>query len=148
MPNIAQALKGEISRVARKEVRSEIAAMKRAASQQRAAIAQLKRQVQELERQLRHGGKPRSATAPKLGNGESAELQRFSAKGFATHRRRLGLSAGDYGLLIGTSAQSVRNWEEGKARPRAKYLPAVAALRTLGKREATKHLESLRGTTP
>jgi hypothetical protein len=30
------------------------------------------------------------------------------------------------GLLIGASAQSVYNWEEGKARPRAQHLPAIA----------------------
>ena len=32
----------------------------------------------------------------------------------------------------------------GKVRPRAKHLPAIAALRTLGKREATARVESLR----
>ena len=52
----------------------------------------------------------------------------------------------DCGLLLGVSGQSIYNWEEGKARPRAKHLPAVAALRTLGKKAATAHLESLKGS--
>ena len=33
-----------------------------------------------------------------------------------------------FGLLIGASAQSIYNWEEGKARPRAQHLPAIFAL--------------------
>jgi transcriptional regulator with XRE-family HTH domain len=68
---------------------------------------------------------------------------RRRAAGFAQHRKRLGLSAADCGKLLGVSALSVYKWEQGSARPRAKYLPAIAALRTLGKREATKRLEEL-----
>ena len=33
------------------------------------------------------------------------------------------------------SAQSMYNWEEGKARPRSKHLSAIFALRTLGRRQ-------------
>jgi len=42
-----------------------------------------------------------------------------------------------------TSGQSVYKWEDGKARPRAKHLLAIAALRTMGKREAAARLEQL-----
>jgi len=38
--------------------------------------------------------------------------------------------------------QSVYNWEEGKARPRAQHLPAIFALRKLGRRQANEILES------
>jgi len=61
---------------------------------------------------------------------------RFSAKSMASQRRRLGFSATECGLLIGASAQSVHNWDEGKARPRAQHLPAIIALRKLGRRHA------------
>ena len=60
----------------------------------------------------------------------------------ASQRKRLGLSAAECGLLIGASAQSVYNWEEGKARPRAHHLPAIFALRNLGRRQANEILES------
>ena len=69
---------------------------------------------------------------------------RFSAKSLASQRRRLGLSAHDCGLLLGTSGQAVYNWEAGKARPRAKHMPAIAALRTLGKKDAMAVLASRR----
>ena len=68
---------------------------------------------------------------------------RFSAKGLAAQRRRLGLSAQAFGALIGASGQSVYKWEEGKTRPRAKNLPAIAALRTMGKKEAAARLDAL-----
>ena len=74
----------------------------------------------------------------------SPTLQRFSAKGLASQRRRLALSAQDCGLLLGTSAQSIYNWEAGKTRPLARHLAAIAALKTLGKRGATAILETRR----
>jgi DNA-binding transcriptional regulator YiaG len=144
MPNIAAILKSEISRVARKEVRAETSSLKKAASAYRSEIAALKRRTHALEQQLRHLGKISAKAAPPAASTESPDKLRFSAKGFASMRRRLGLSAADCGLLVGTSSQSIYNWEEGKVRPRAKHLPAIAALRTLGKREAAARVESLK----
>jgi DNA-binding transcriptional regulator YiaG len=141
MPNIASLLKSEISRVARKEVRTEIAALKKASTIYRAEIAALKRRAQGLEQELRRLGKAKgpqdtagSTDAP------SASKQRFSAKGLASQRKRLGLSANDCGRLIGASSQSVYNWEAGSAQPRAKHMEAIAALRTMGKKEAKGRL--------
>ena len=144
MPNIAAILKNEISRVARKEVRAETVALKKVAATYRSEIAALKRRTHALEQQLRHLNKVRAKHAPPASSNESPDKLRFSAKGFASLRRRHGLSASDCGLLVGASSQSIYNWEEGKVRPRAKHLPAIAALRTLGKREAKARLESLR----
>jgi DNA-binding XRE family transcriptional regulator len=70
---------------------------------------------------------------------------RFTAKGLASQRSRLGLSAHECGLLVGASGQSIYNWEDGKARPRAKHLQALAALRGMGKKEAAARLSELRG---
>lgn len=53
---------------------------------------------------------------------------RFSAKGLASEHVRLGLSAGDCGLLLGASGQSVYNWEAGKTRPSDKHLPAIVGI--------------------
>jgi len=146
MPNIASILKAEISRVARKEVRNETAALKKAVSAYRGDIAQLKRHVKELEAKLSRLGN----SSPKKPTGlvleDSAEGFRFSAKGLASHRKRLNLSAADCGLLLGASDQSVYKWEDGKVRPRAKHLPAIAALRTLTKKSAADLVKSLRQT--
>jgi DNA-binding transcriptional regulator YiaG len=146
MPNIASLLKAEIARVARKEVRGETAQLKKAVSAYRSQIAELKRRAQALEQQLRRLSK-RSAKAEPLANGHDAAADqpfRFSAKGLASHRKRLGLSAHDCGLLLGASGQSVYKWEEGEVRPRASHMPAIASLRLLGKKEAQARLASLR----
>jgi DNA-binding XRE family transcriptional regulator len=146
MPNIASILKSEISRVARKEVRAETQGLKKAVSGYRAEIAALKRRTQALEQALRGVSKAQSKMAPVPEDGASSRPLRFTAKGLAAQRRRLGLSAHDVGLLVGASGQSIYNWEAGTARPRAKLLPSIAALKTMGKKEAAARLASLRGT--
>jgi len=146
MANLATALKAEIARIARKELKSETTALKKAAATYRSEIASLKRRAQTLEQEVRRmkGGR---SDKPSSSSGEIEDDRksvRFSAKGFASQRKRLGLSASDLGLLIGTTSQSIYNWEEGKARPRGKYMPAIAALRTLGKKAAIAHIEAAR----
>lgn len=141
-PNAYSALKSEISRVARKEVRGEIQSLKKAAASYRSDIAQLKRRAQALEQQVKRLGKGRPRPAPEEDAVEGPQL-RFSAKGFASQRRRLGLSAEACGALVGATGQSVYKWESGKVRPRARQLPAIAALRKMGRREAAARLAEL-----
>jgi DNA-binding transcriptional regulator YiaG len=146
MPNIASALKAEIARVARKQIRAETQFLRKAVTAHRSQIAALKRQLKDLERSLRQARRmpPKSSSATSAA--ESTRAQRFGAKGFASARRRLGLSAADAGVLFGVSGQTIYHWESGKARPRAKHMAAVAALRTVGKRDITAHLEALKAS--
>jgi len=144
MPNIASILKSEIARVARKEIRSETLQLKRAVSAYRAQIAALKRRAQALEKALRGLGRRGAKAQPAEADSEPMASFRFSAKGLKSHRKRLGLSAHECGVLLGASGQSVYKWEDGKARPRAKHLPAIAALRTLGRKQAAQILASRR----
>jgi DNA-binding XRE family transcriptional regulator len=143
MPNIAVALKAEIARVARKEIRAQTQDFKKSSAQYRSQIAALRRRVDTLERQLRRATRAsgRSAPEPEAGDDDNNRL-RFSAKGFAAQRKRLGLSAAAMAALLGVSGQSVYKWEMGKARPRARQLEAIAGLRGIGKREAQKRLEA------
>ena len=145
MPNFATLLKGETARLARKEVRAQTQDLKRASAAQRSEIAALRKRVLALERELRSLARA-GARAAKAGAepGAPAAVQRFSAKGLASQRRRLALSALDCGLLLGTSGQTIYNWERGQARPQARHLPAIAALRRMGKREAGARLAALR----
>ena len=144
MTNIASLLKTEISRLARKEVRSETASLKKSVSTYRAEIAALKQRARALELELRRLSKAHAKAVPVDVQAKPSQKPRFTAKGLAAQRRRLGLSALDLGLLVGASGQSIYNWEEGKAHPRAKHLPGIAALRTMGKKEASARLASLR----
>ncbi|GAB3758722.1 hypothetical protein GCM10028796_04820 [Ramlibacter monticola] len=144
MPNIAVALKEEIARIARKEVRSEAEDFRKASAQYRRHIAALRRRIEELERQLKKAGKGQPKADPQ-GAAETPEgvARRFSATRLAATRKKLGLSAADFGALVGVTGQSIYKWETGGARPRAKQLEAIAAVRALGKREAARRLEAL-----
>ena len=138
--NIAVALKTEISRVARKEVRVEVESLKKSSSQYRSDIAALKRRTADLERLVNKLGKGSTQRKAEEASGETGAVVRFSAKGLATQRKRLGLSAAEMGTLLGCSGQSVYKWEQGTTRPRASQLLAIAALRKLGKKEAAAKL--------
>jgi DNA-binding transcriptional regulator YiaG len=61
-----------------------------------------------------------------------------------SNRKRLGVSAADYGKLIGVSGQTVYAWEQGVSRPRKAQLAACVAIRGVGKTEAKARLEQLR----
>lgn len=141
MPNIASVLKSEIQRVARKELRTETQQLKKTVAQYRSQLAQLKRRLQALEQQVRRqsrgGGRAAAAESQDEDSGPSL---RFSAKGLATQRKRLGLSAASVAKILGVSALSVYKWESGKTRPRARQLEAIASLRKMGKREAQARL--------
>lgn len=140
MPNIASVLKSEISRVARKELRGENQALKKAVSHYRSEIADLKRRMHALEQQVKRLGKSAAKSAPAPDESASSQGIRFSAKGFAAQRQRLGLSAAALAKILGVSALSVYKWESGSTRPRAKQLEAIATLRGMGKREAAARL--------
>jgi len=143
MPNIGAVLKEEISRLARRELGGQVKGMKKASAQFRRNIAALKRQVAKLDRQvsLLQGIVHKHAAVP---SDVSAEKRvRFVPKALRTQRARFGLSAADFGRLVGVSAQSVYSWEHGASRPRAKQLATLATLRSIGKRQARARLEQI-----
>jgi DNA-binding transcriptional regulator YiaG len=143
MPNIASLLKAEIARVARKEVRASAQTLQSATSKHRSDIAALKRKIDALEKQVRRLGKGVTAKrSAAMDEEDTGVKQRFNAKGFATMRKRLGLSAAQMGLVLGVSGQSVYKWEDGKARPRAAQVASIASIRGLGKKVVMAKLEA------
>ena len=157
MANLASALKEEISRLARKEIRQQTAGTARTVAQCEREIAALKRQIGGLQQKLstqRTQGAPGPTAGKKTGRKKVAaekpaaeaapdsgsKRSRFSAKGLKAHRERLGLSADNYGKLVGASGLSIYNWEQEKARPRESSIAALASIRGIGKREAARRL--------
>ena len=144
MPNIAAVLKEEIRRLARREIKTQVGKTQKAAVQYRKDIAKLKRmfgaQEKELVRLKREiadrGGQPQAAEEP-------LEGIRFSSRSVKAQRQRLGLSAADYGRLVGVSGLTIYNWEHDKSRPRKAQLAALVAVRGIGKRETLKKLVEL-----
>lgn len=144
MPNLAAAFKDEIRRLAKKEIKTQTEVLRQATTQYRHEIALLKRQMRDQQRQIARiqssAGKG-SATSPS--EEQPAEAVRFSARSVRAQRARLGLSARDYGRLVGVSGLTIYNWEHNKSRPRKAQFDALVTLRGLGKREARAKLEAL-----
>ena len=148
MPNIAVTLRQEITRLARREIRSQTQGLRKASAQFRRDIAELKRHASEFKSEVarleRRVGKD---AAPQITEADSAKV-RFIAKGVISQRKRLGISAADYGKLIGVTGHTIYKWERGVSRPRRAQLTALASVRGLGKREALARLEQMREKAP
>ncbi len=141
MSSFANQLKSEISRLAKKEVRAETQALKKASAQYRSEIAALKRRVAVLEAQIKKQSKGTAHAEPAETADEDAGTSlRFRVAGFAALRKKLNISAAEMGKLLGVSAQSVYHWETGKTKPRASQLAAIAAVRKWGKRAVAAKL--------
>jgi DNA-binding transcriptional regulator YiaG len=143
MSNVATAIRDEIKRVARRAIKSETEVLRRSSAQYRRDIARLKRELAAAQRKIallesitkKH--RERVVETPEATNGK-----RFSPKWLQAHRARLGISAAEYGQLIGVSGQTVYLWEQGKSRPRAKAFARWVEVRGLGKRAALARLSN------
>jgi DNA-binding transcriptional regulator YiaG len=142
MPNIAAVLKQDISRISRKEVRGLMRSLQKASAQFRRDIAALKRQDSQLKAVITRLERSNRASVQPKTNGADTEKVRFTVRSVKSQRERLGISAADYGSLIGVSAATVYKWEHGTSKPRRAQLSSLAALRSLGKREARRRLEA------
>ena len=144
MTTLAVALKDEIRRLARKEIKAHTGPTAQAVAQYRREIAKLKRESREHERKIAflEVQERKRLEKPAHSNGAVDEA-RFSARSVKAQRARTGLSAADYAKLVGVSGLTVYNWEHGKSRPRKEQLASLVALRDIGKRQAQAKLELL-----
>jgi DNA-binding transcriptional regulator YiaG len=152
MSTLAIALKDEIRRLARKEIRAQTGRTTKAVAQYRREIARLKRQQRACEKQLAQlAAKTRKSFASAENSSQVDEElngNRFSSRSVRSQRRRTGLSAADYAKLVGVSPLTIYNWEHNKSRPRRGQFAALVSLRGLGKREAAAKLAQLGATKP
>ena len=145
MSNIAAAFRQEITRLARREVRGQVAGLRKASAKFRKDIARLKRAAAELLSEI---ARLRRTAGEAPARETDAAKTRFTARSVIAHRRRLRLSAADYGQLIGVTGHTVYAWEHGASRPRHAQRAALAAVRAMGRREALARLEAVRGRPP
>lgn len=139
MPNINSVVNEQIRRLARREIRTNTKAIKRATGHYRRDIAALKRQVAQLVK-LVAALKKQLPDQPQLPPAEAVKGARLRVSGLKAHRARLGLSAKDYGKLMGVSGLTIYNWEAGKSKPRRSQLPKIVSVRGIGKKEAMQRL--------
>lgn len=145
MANIAALLKQEITRIVRKELKTETELLKKSNSRYRSEIAELKRRIASLEQQLkaveRQRRKPTTQAVPAA---DPASNFRFRADGLKKHRERLGLSAPALASILDVSPQTIYNWESATSRPSKDQVVKIAILRKMGKREVQQRLAQMR----
>jgi DNA-binding transcriptional regulator YiaG len=142
MAGFAKAFKVEVVRLSRHEVKVGVAGMKKNQVSLRRSLAVLRRQLAALEKAGR--ALQRDLKAPLTSGPDTAEEKagRITAKGIRSLRRKLGMSRAKFALLVGTTGQSVYNWEKA-ARPlrlRRSTRQSLLEVRGLGKREAAEKL--------
>ena len=138
MSDIINTVKDEILRLAQKEASARVSKARKSTEQYRKQVVELRRILKQQEREIKYLKRQVQTEVPS----ENAQLEgvRFSAKSVKSQRRRLGLSAEQYGKLIGVSPLTIYNWEIGKSRPRRAQLKALVSVRGISKRDALARL--------
>jgi transcriptional regulator with XRE-family HTH domain len=138
VPNVMGVLRAEIRRLARKESRQELGALKKQITMMRRRLAESNRRIQGLEaraRQILRNGSAGPARGAAGGEDEGGKQVRFSAAWVRAHRKKLGMSRQLYARLVGVSAQTIMGWEAGRTRPRRAVLKTWREIRGKGVRE-------------
>ena len=137
MPDVAQVLKAEIRRVARSEIKGQIAAVNGQVKALKKTVRMQRETIAKLEKALTTPmSSPRSVQT--ADDGETARITPASVK---LHRLRLKLSQRQLGQLLGVSTNTIVRWEAGTSRPRAAHRGRLAELRSLGRRAVKSRLE-------
>lgn len=148
MTTFASALKKEIARVARKELRDEMSTLRKGSATYRSEIAELKRKIKSLESQVKSLG--RSVSRPDVAPKETASTHRskpgrkvtFGPADLLALRQKLGFTQAQMGTLVGASSLSIYKWESGQVTPRPAQLGKLLAIRKIGKRAAIARLQT------
>ena len=144
MSNIMSALKSEITRLSRKEIRQVLKPAKRVTAAQRSLIAGLRKQLDALQSEV--AALRRAAPmAEKVLAAKTEPQGRFwiTGKGVRAMRKKTGLTQAKFGKLVGVSVPTIVNWEkvEGKVEIRRKATMArLQELKGKGKREVAAML--------
>jgi DNA-binding transcriptional regulator YiaG len=149
MANVITALKAEIARIARREIRQTVVPLHKPVVAARHAMADLKRRVAALEKDNQRLAALLSKVPEPASAEEPAKVKGWiSGKGILGLRRKLGLSQDAFAKLVGVSPNAVYQWERksGMLRLRAKTQAAVMAARELGAREAKAKLAAKTAT--
>ncbi len=141
MGKIEEALKSEITRLARKELRASVEPLTREVRQLRRTVARLTKIVAGLDKTaaIEVGRQPAAAAVPQAGAVE-VRAARISPGVIKNLRKKLGLNQENLAAILGVTPGAVAAWEQGRARPRGGNKAALVGLRKLGRRDVKRIL--------
>jgi DNA-binding transcriptional regulator YiaG len=142
MSNIAQALKSEIIRISRKEIKASVTPIRKSTVNLKQTLVELKKKVADLEAE----NKKRVSKITTEPEASAPEKKiRLTAKGIRAVRSKLGLSQDSFAKLLGVSSQAVYAMEHkaGAVKLRPATLVSYLAVREMKKGEALEKLGSI-----
>lgn len=153
MATFAESLKREIARVARKELKDEIASLKRILTAHRSEIADLRKQIKASRIEIKRLARAKEGSSKSMTQADPKPVSEtvrsrpgrkviFTAERLKAQRTRLGLTQEQMGKLLGVSSLSVWKWESGSSAPRASRVPEILSQLSLGKRAALARVAS------
>lgn len=133
MANLAETLRTEILRLARKEIRKETQTLRAQVLTLKKELSGTKANCLSLQRDLRRLQKAMPVKEVPVVE-EKGIKHRFRTTMLASFARKHGLKAPQLGKLLGGSTAAAYLWLEG-SRPRKEFLDAFYTVRSLPKRE-------------
>jgi DNA-binding transcriptional regulator YiaG len=145
MGKLEAAIRSEIQRLAKREIRSTFIPLRREVRGMRLRLSGLSQNFSALDRLT----KERLQKAPKKGleaTPEEVKASRLTPERIRRLRNKLGISMREMGILTGASLGAVLSWEKGKFKPKGEKKAALVALRKLRKRGVRKLLAEKAGS--
>lgn len=141
MGKMEETLRGEITRLTRKELRPTIDPLSREVRELKRTIARLVKTVDILKKAVDQNARVGLATAsPEQTSGDGIKTARITAKNIKGLRKKLGITQERLAILLSVSASTVAFWEQKRAMPRGKNRAALLTLRKLGRRDIKRIL--------
>lgn len=139
MPNVAEVLRAEIRRLAKKEAKSAVGELQKENNELKRTVAELKKRLDNVEKS---SGKPQAAQKSYVTQINEARA-RITGEMIRGIRERFALTQAELAHLLDVSAQSVYQWERnlGNLNLRQRTLKGVLEVRDMGKREVRHRLE-------
>ena len=141
MSKFEDAVRAEVLRLVRKELRAQVAPLQKEVRELRRAFSQTRKQLAQIEKLTPKQAEPAAVLALEASE-EEISKSRISGNLIRSLRRRLGITQGQLATLVGVSLSAVTLWETNKRRPTGQNRAAIVALRKLGRREVARMLEA------
>jgi DNA-binding transcriptional regulator YiaG len=149
MSKMAEVLKEEITRLARKETKRTVVPLARGLTGVRRGLSKILQSLAALEKKVDRQSALQKATlggqmpSPAIAEGEQPKM-RLSSRLLKKLRKRLKISQGQLARLLAVSQPAVASWEQGRARPREATRLGIVTLRTLSPAQVREKLASLK----
>ena len=141
MSKFEDAVRAEVLRLVRKELRAQVAPLQKEVRELRRAFSQTRKQLAQIEKLTPKQAEPAAVPALEASE-EEISKSRISGNLIRSLRRRLGITQGQLATLVAVSLSAVTLWETNKRRPTGQNRAAIVALRKLGRREVARMLEA------